>query len=88
MPPRLLRALLAGAAAGLLTLSLTGCATGLPPAPPAVVCPALPPLDQPLRERAADELERLGEGSALGVLTADYIALRAAVRACRDAAAR
>jgi hypothetical protein len=88
MPPRLLRAILAGGAAALLALLLTGCATSLPPAPPAVVCPALPPLDQALRDRAADELERLGEGSALGVLTADYIALRAAVRACREAAGR
>ena len=85
---RLLRALLAGGAAALAALLLTGCAAPLPPAPPAVVCPALPPLDRALRDRAADELERLGEGSALGALTADYIALRAAVRACQDAAAR
>jgi hypothetical protein len=84
---RLLRALLAGGAAAALALALTGCASSLPPAPPAVVCPALPPLDRALRDRAADELERLGEGAALGVLTADYIALRAAVRACQSAAA-
>ena len=83
---RLIRAILAGAAAAVLTLALTGCAASLPPAPPAVVCPALPPLDRALRDRAADELERLGEGSALSVLTADYIALRAAVRACHAAA--
>ena len=85
---RLLRAILAGAAAAALTLALTGCAASPPPAPPAVVCPSLPPLDRALRDRAADELERLGEGAALGVLAADYIALRAAVRACREAAAR
>ena len=87
MSHRIQRALLAGAAAALLALFLTGCAASLPPAPQAVVCPALPPLDQPLRDRAADELERLGEGSAVSVMISDYIALRAAVRARQAAAA-
>lgn len=68
-------------------LLLTGCVSGLPPAPPAVVCPALVEYDQATRNRAADEVERLPPGSALAGMIADYAALRAGVRACREAAA-
>lgn len=72
----------------LAALFLAGCATGLPPAPPAVVCPALVEYDQATRNRAADELDRLSQDSVLAQMIADYAALRAGVRACRDAAAR
>jgi outer membrane murein-binding lipoprotein Lpp len=67
---------------------LTGCASALPPAPPAVVCPALVEYDQSTRNRAAEEIERLPPGSALAAMIADYAALRAAVRACRESAGR
>jgi outer membrane murein-binding lipoprotein Lpp len=72
----------------LAALLLAGCASALPPAPPAVVCPALVEYDQATRNRAADEIERLPPGSALAGMIADYAALRAAVRACREAAGR
>jgi outer membrane murein-binding lipoprotein Lpp len=69
-------------------LLLAGCASTLPPAPPAVVCPALVEYDQATRNRAAEEIERLPPGSALAGMIADYAALRAAVRACRESAGR
>jgi outer membrane murein-binding lipoprotein Lpp len=72
----------------LSALLLAGCASALPPAPPAVVCPALVEYDQAIRNRAADEIERLPPGSALAAMIADYAALRAAVRACRETASR
>lgn len=72
----------------LAALLLAGCASALPPAPPAVVCPALVEYDQATRNRAADEIDRLPPGSALAGMIADYAALRAGVRACRDAAAQ
>jgi outer membrane murein-binding lipoprotein Lpp len=76
------------ASLALAALLLAGCASALPPAPPAVVCPALVEYDQATRNRAADEVERLPPGSALAGMIADYAALRAAVRACREAAGR
>jgi outer membrane murein-binding lipoprotein Lpp len=72
----------------LAALLLAGCASALPPTPPAVVCPALVEYDQKTRNRAADEIERLPPGSALAAMIADYAALRAAVRACRESAGR
>jgi outer membrane murein-binding lipoprotein Lpp len=72
----------------LAALLLAGCAPALPPAPPAVVCPALVEYDQTTRNRAADEVERLPPGSVLAGMIADYAALRAAVRACRETASR
>jgi outer membrane murein-binding lipoprotein Lpp len=69
-------------------LLLAGCASALPPVPPTVVCPALVEYDQATRNRAADEIERLPPGSALAAMLADYAALRAAVRACRESAGR
>lgn len=70
----------------LAAILLTGCASALPPAPPTVVCPALVEYDQRTRDRAADEIDRLPPGSALAGMIADYAALRAGVRACREAA--
>ena len=67
-------------------LLLTSCAAAPPPAPAAVVCPALVEYSQEMRNRAADELERLPHDSALAAMIADYAALRASVRACREAA--
>jgi hypothetical protein len=60
-------------------LLLPGCAPGNS----RTVCPPLATYSPETQERAADELETLPIGSALGQMLADYAALRGEIRACR-----
>ena len=64
-----------------LAAVLAGCATT-----PArrVVCPSVTPYSAAEQNAAADELERLPEGSTLARFVIDYGRLRAAARACAE----
>lgn len=66
---------------------LTGCVpANSDPAPVVVVtCPTLIEYDQATLNRLANEIDAQPGGSLLPVFMMDYAALRAQVRACRDA---
>lgn len=53
-----------------------------------MACPHVTPVSSELRQRAAEELERLPPESALATLMLDYVRLRAASRACANEAPR
>lgn len=59
----------------LLAMSLATCAPGNSSSVPHV-CPAAPDYTQAQWNRAADELDRLGSGSQLSQMMADYEMLR------------
>ncbi len=62
-------------------ISLTACATARSD-PGGVACPPVVAYDQPVRDRAAAELEALPEGAVLVGMMADYAVMRAQARAC------
>ena len=63
-------------------LSLAGCATNH--SDPFPVCPEIVQYDPAFQWRAADEIDALPAGSALGVLIEDYLHLRDRIRACES----
>ncbi len=78
------RSLTLSSVCAITLFSLAGCAS----APVAVsgACPELPQYSNDLQDQAADELEKLPEGSVLGnIMIPDYGRMRDAVRECLKA---
>lgn len=65
----------------LATIALGFCAT----ANTELICPPVPAYDQPLLDRAADELDLLPPASAIEVLLDDYGVMRRQARICAGA---
>ena len=71
------------AALVIVTISLTGCATGGSEPRTATVCPPVVEYSREFQARAAGELDLLPEGSAIAEMLADYSVMRDQARACR-----
>ena len=67
----------------IVTISLTGCATGVSEPRIATVCPPVVEYAREFQARAAEELGMLAEGSAIAEMLADYSVMRDQARACR-----
>ena len=70
------------AALAIVTISLTGCATGGSEPRIVTVCPPVVEYSCELQARAADELNLLPEASAIAEMIADYSVMRDQARAC------
>lgn len=68
----------------IVTISLTGCATGSSEPRIANVCPPVVEYTREFQARAADEVEVLPDGSAIAEMLADYSVMRDQARACRS----
>ena len=71
------------AALAIVTISLTGCATGGSKPRIATVCPPVVEYSRAVQARTADELDLLPEGSAIAEILADYSVMRDQARSCR-----
>jgi hypothetical protein len=72
------------AALAIVTISLTGCATGGSEPRIATVCPPVIEYSREFQARAADELNLLPKASAIAELIADYSVMRDQARSCRS----
>ncbi|MFD2249341.1 hypothetical protein FHS82_003102 [Pseudochelatococcus lubricantis] len=70
------------AALAIVTISLTGCATGGSEPRIATVCPPVIEHSRELQAHAADELDLLPDGSAIAEMLSDYSVMRDQARAC------
>ncbi len=66
------------------TSLLTGCATVGSKAGRLEACPPVAEYSQEFQARAAEELTRLPEGSAIAEMLSDYAVMRDQARACVD----
>ncbi|PKP79142.1 MAG: hypothetical protein CVT81_00165 [Alphaproteobacteria bacterium HGW-Alphaproteobacteria-3] len=66
----------------IVTISLTGCATGGSEPRIPTVCPPVVEYTREFQARAADELDLLPEGSAIAEMLSDYAVMRDQARAC------
>lgn len=69
-------------ALGLVTIWLTGCATGGSDCGALRACPPVVAYSREFQARAAEELALLQEGSPIGEMLADYAVIREQARAC------
>lgn len=67
----------------IVTISLTGCATGTSEPRVVAVCPPVAEYSREFQTRAAEELGMLPDGSAIVEMLGDYSVMRDQVRACR-----
>ena len=67
----------------IVTISLTGCATGSSEPRIANVCPPVVEYTREFQARAAEELALLPDGSAVVEMMGDYAVMRAQMRVCR-----
>lgn len=72
------------AALVIATISLTGCATVASDTGVAIVCPPVVEYSRDFQARAADELHRLPEGSAIAEMMSDYAVMRNQAQTCAD----
>lgn len=70
------------AALVIATSFLSGCATVSSDGRAVRTCPPVVDYSREFQARAAEELARLPEGSAIGEMLADYAVMRDQVRAC------
>ena len=70
------------AALAIVTISLTGCATGGSEPRIATVCPPVIEYSREFQARAADELNLLPEASAIAEMLSDYSVMPDQARAC------
>jgi hypothetical protein len=66
----------------IVTISLTGCATGSSEPRIATVCPPVVEYTREFQARAAGEVEVLPNGSAIAEMLADYSVMRDQARTC------
>ena len=66
----------------LVTIWLSGCATGSSEPRIATVCPPVVEYSREFQARAAEELARLPHGSAIAEMLSDYAVIRDQVRMC------
>jgi len=71
------------AALAIATISLTGCATVSSDGSGPGACPPVVGYSSEFQVRAAEELVRLSDGSAIAEMLSDYAVMREKVRACR-----
>ena len=67
----------------IVTISLTGCATGVSEPRVVTICPPVVEYSREFQGRAAEELGMLPDGSAIAEMLADYSVMRDQARACR-----
>lgn len=68
---------------GLVTILLSGCATGSSSGGRLGPCPPVVEYSREFQARAAEELESLPERSAVAEMLSDYAVMRGQARACR-----
>ena len=69
-------------ALGLVTIWLSGCATGVSDVVSLGACPPVDEYSREFQARAAEELALLPEGSAIAEMISDYAVMRVQARAC------
>jgi len=67
----------------IVTISLTGCATGSSEPRIATVCPPVVQYSREFQARAAEELNSLPDGSVIAEMLSDYAVMRDQARRCR-----
>lgn len=67
----------------LVTIWLSGCATGASNGSRLATCPPVVEYSRELQAQAAEEMDLLPENSAVADMMADYAVMRAQARACR-----
>jgi hypothetical protein len=68
----------------IVTISLTGCATGSSEPRITAVCPPVVEYTREFQARAAEELGSLPDGSAIADMLSDYAVMRDQSRACQQ----
>ncbi|WEF23227.1 hypothetical protein PXD02_10335 [Paracoccus sp. S3-43] len=69
-------------ALGLVTIWLSGCATGASDLGGVRACPPVPEYSSDFQARAAEELALLPHGSVIGEMLSDYAVMREQARLC------
>ena len=68
----------------LVTIWLSGCATASSDVGRLCACPPVVEYSREFQARAAEELVRLPDGSAIAEMLSDYAVMRKQARICRD----